>query len=200
MEGSAMLQRIPIVATILALLSATTAAQEIALVPRGAVWKYLDDGSDQASAWRQAAYSDLSWRSGRSQLGYGDGDEATVVGFGPFSFFKYVTTYFRHSFTVADPGDAARLRLRLLRDDGAVVYLNGVEVARSNIFSFITVEPETLAADDVSGGDEDDFHEYQISTEHLRAGTNVLAVELHQRSPFSSDIGFDLELVADTRA
>ena len=196
-----MLQRIPIVATVLAvLLTVSTAAQEIALVPRGAMWKYLDDGSDQGSVWRQPGYSDLAWRSGRSQLGYGDGDEATVVGFGPISFFKYVTTYFRHSFTVADPGDAVRLRLRLLRDDGAVVYLNGVEVARSNIFSFVTVEPETLAADDVSGGDEDVFHEYQIPTEHLRAGTNVLAVELHQSTPFSSDIGFDLELVADTRA
>src|SRR5262245_35875238 len=134
--------------------------QERALVSRGAVWKYLDDGSDQGTAWRNPGFSDRAWRSGPSQLGYGDGDEATIVGFGPLPFFKHVTTYFRHAFTLDEPDDVVRLRLRLLRDDGAVVYLNGVEVARSNLLSFLTVEADTLAFDDVSGSDEDELHEF----------------------------------------
>ena len=146
-----------------------TPAQELSLVPRGAVWKYLDDGSDPGTAWRQPGFSDVAWRSGPAQLGYGDGDEATVVGFGPLSFFKYITTYFRRSFTLAEPSDVVRLRLRLQRDDGAVVYLNGVEVARSNLLSFLTIEPETLAFDDVSGGDEHEFHEFVLPAEPLRA-------------------------------
>ena len=46
---------------------------------------------------------------------------------------KYTTTYLRHSFDVADPTQVAQLTLSLLRDDGAVVYLNGTEVFRSNM-------------------------------------------------------------------
>src|SRR5688500_14326876 len=79
------------------------------------------------SAWRSVGYDDGAWKSGRAQLGYGDGDEATVVGYGPSSSSRYMTTYFRASFTVADPSQVEELVLELLRDDGAVVYLNGTE-------------------------------------------------------------------------
>ena len=53
------------------------------LVPEGAVWKYLDDGSDQQSHWRDADFNDSDWKAGPAQLGYGDSDEKTIVGFGP---------------------------------------------------------------------------------------------------------------------
>src|SRR5262245_45431218 len=52
------------------------------LVPAHAVWRFLDNGSDQGTAWRAAGFSDAAWRSGAAELGYGDNDEATVVGFG----------------------------------------------------------------------------------------------------------------------
>src|SRR5947209_5223858 len=56
---------------------------EDTLVPKGATWKYLDNGSDQGSAWRAPDFDDSSWKSGPAKLGYGDGDEATVVNCGP---------------------------------------------------------------------------------------------------------------------
>ena len=68
------------------------------------------------------------------------------------------------------------------------------------LLPLITVESYTLASDDVSGGDEDELDEFRFPAELLRVGDNVLAVELHQSSPFSSDLGFDLELFGDTRA
>src|SRR6185295_1874260 len=49
------------------------------LVPKGALWKYLDNGSDQGTAWRAPAFNDSTWASGPAQLGFGDGDEATAV-------------------------------------------------------------------------------------------------------------------------
>src|SRR5467141_1189505 len=73
------------------------------LVPAGSVWKYLDNGSDQGTAWVAPSFDDSAWASGPAQLGYGDGDEATVVGFGPDPNNKYITTYFRRAFTVANP-------------------------------------------------------------------------------------------------
>src|SRR5688572_103609 len=52
---------------------------DTALIPAGAIWKYLDNGSNQATAWRGTSFSDAAWVSGSAELGYGDGDEATVV-------------------------------------------------------------------------------------------------------------------------
>ena len=63
--------------------------------PAGAVWRYLDDGSDQGTNWSSRTFDDSGWASGPAQLGYGDGDENTVVEDGPNND-RYVTTYFRH--------------------------------------------------------------------------------------------------------
>ena len=45
-------------------------------------------------------FNDSTWASGPAELGYGDGDEATTVSYGPSSSNKYITTYFRRTFTV----------------------------------------------------------------------------------------------------
>ena len=53
----------------------------ILLVPEQAIWRYLDDGSDQGTAWRAPGFDDSTWAQGAAELGYGDGDESTVVSF-----------------------------------------------------------------------------------------------------------------------
>ncbi|MCH8044515.1 MAG: metallophosphoesterase, partial [Planctomycetes bacterium] len=103
------------------------------LVAAGAEWNYLDDGTDQGTAWIEPTFNDGTWASGPAELGYGDGDESTVVSFGPDTSNKYVTTYFRKTLNVTDAADVLNLTLDLKRDDGAVVYLNGQEVIRSNM-------------------------------------------------------------------
>ena len=52
------------------------------LVDSGSDWKYLDDGSDQGTSWRNPSFNDEEWASGAAQLGYGDGDETTVISYG----------------------------------------------------------------------------------------------------------------------
>ena len=59
--------------------------------------------------------------SAQAQLVAGDGDEVTVVGQGPSAADKYRTTYFRHSFVVADASAILSLWFGVLRDDRAVV-------------------------------------------------------------------------------
>jgi hypothetical protein len=173
--------------------SAARAADTI-LVPTGATWKYLDNGADQGTAWRATAFNDSTWPSGPAQLGYGDGDEATTLGFGPDANNKFITTYFRRSFNVTNASLFNGVTLRLLRDDGAVVYLNGVEVWRTNMpagsVGFLT--PASVA---IGGADESTFVQTTISPSLLLNGTNVLAVELHQSGGTSTDISFDLQLI-----
>ncbi len=166
-----------------------------ALVKQGATWKYLDDGSDQKTAWRAAGFDDSAWRSGRAELGYGDGDEATVVRFGPDKNDKFVTTYFRHAFTVPSGTEYESLELALNVDDGAVVYANGKEAARVRMPRG-NVASKTFAT---RASGEGEFKSLEISPQLLTVGRNVLAVEVHQASKNSSDISFDLELTG-TRA
>ena len=164
----------------------------VTFVPTGASWKYLDNGSNQGTGWIASGFNDGSWVSGAAELGYGDGDEATVVSYGGNASAKYITTYFRKSFNVTNPAAIIDSTLRLLRDDGAVVYLNGVEVARSNMPTG-TVAYSTLASAAI---DDATFYSFLISPSRFVAGTNVLAVEIHQANATSSDISFNLELTA----
>ena len=51
------------------------------LISTESVWKYLDNGRNQGTAWRGRTFNDNRWDQGRAELGYGDGDETTEVGF-----------------------------------------------------------------------------------------------------------------------
>ena len=156
------------------------------LVSAGATWRYLDDGSDQGSNWRETAFDDSSWSTGAAELGFGEGDESTVITSG------HITYYFRHQFSVDMPDSIASLTLSLKRDDGAVVYLNGTEVARDNLGEG-DVAYTTTASN--ASDDGQNFHDFEVASSHLEEGNNVLAVEVHQVSTTSSDLSFDLKLV-----
>jgi hypothetical protein len=167
----------------------------LAIVAQGAVWKYLDDGSDPGTAWREPGFDDSRWNSGPARLGYGDNDLATEISFGPSSNNKYAAAYFRHAFEIGDPRQFSSLNLGLLRDDGGIVYLNGREVFRSNM-PVGTVTSRTRASATVSGADESTFFETTVDPAMLVPGRNILAIEVHQVSATSSDLRFNLELIA----
>jgi hypothetical protein len=163
-------------------------------IPRGAIWKYLDDGSDQGTAWYSKSFNDSNWKEGTSEFGYGDGDESTIVNFGPDTNNKYATTYFRTTFNVTNPDAFNTLNLYLLRDDGAVVYINGKEVFRSNMQDAI-INFDTFASGSVSDDGENTFNSYSVDPSFLEDGNNVIGVEIHQANLTSSDISFDLYFV-----
>lgn len=178
------------------------------LVPLGARWRWHTDATGlsassvvegtagwSAADWKHPAFGDAAWAEGPAQLGYGEGDEATVLPFGSAGA-KWVTAYFRTRFTATNLAGLYELGLRVRRDDGLIVYLNGREVFRSAMPEG-TVEPGTAGlgvADDGQG-----LIPATLPGEVLRQGENVLAAELHQSSPTTSDASFDLELVARRR-
>ncbi|MHC4434177.1 MAG: serine/threonine protein kinase, partial [Planctomycetota bacterium] len=115
-------------------LSVTGATNTDTLVSWGSTWKYLDDGSDQGTAWYDPGFGDSSWASGPAELGRGRRDVVTTIDWGPEDRSKqYITHYFRHSFNVSDVSNYQGLHIEIHRDDGAVVYLNGKEVLRDNM-------------------------------------------------------------------
>ena len=182
-----------LVLAILVLASSRTSAVTNVLVPAGSLWKYLDDGSNQGTAWRAPDFNDSSWTNGFAQFGYGDGDERTLLSFGSNPQNKHVTYYFRTRFLVAGASAYSSIRLRVLRDDGVVVYLNGTNVFRNNLSATYTYL--TRASSVISGAAETNFISTNLSAALLHNGTNVLAAEVHQYSVDNADLSFDLELL-----
>ena len=76
-----------------------------------------------------------------------------------------------------------------------MVYVNGHQAFDSNL-SADPFDYLTRADGAIGGAAESTFYEYAVDPVFLVDGTNVLAVEIHQANPTSSDISFDLELVA----
>ena len=163
----------------------------------GSEWKYLDTGEDlSATAWTQTQFDDSTWQAGPSELGYGDRDEHTVVSFGPNVATKFITTYFRHTFDLftatgtSTSQQVTGLNARIKFDDGAIVYINGTEVARF----FLPAGPVDAQTPALSGSDENAFADIAaIDHSLLQAGKNTIAVEVHQLNRTNSDISFDME-------
>jgi hypothetical protein len=172
--------------------TSTGSVTEDVLPYLSAGWKYLDNGSNQGTAWRGVGFDDSTWASGPAELGYGNGDEATVVGFGPDSNNKYITTYFRKVINVADVHRVTNVELSLKYDDAGIVYINGTQVL---ITAGLVANPAHTAIATASGGNNA-FATANLSlpASMLVEGPNTIAVEIHQNSITSSDISMDLRV------
>ncbi len=168
----------------------------VELVSAGSTWKYLADGSNQGAAWRTGNVNDSVWPSGVGQFGYGDGDEQTVLSYGPNPSNKYITTYFRKFFVAENAADVTNLILKLVVDDGAAVYLNGTLAMADNLSS--NAAYNTLAMP-MTTALQSTWHTYHVASRLLAEGTNLLAVELHQSSLAGTNVSFDLQLLAEGR-
>lgn len=180
--------------TFLSVMVLTNWSQDQTLIPFGSSWKYLDDGSNQGTTWRGTSFNDASWSTGLSEFGYGDGDEVTTVSYGSNSSDKHITTYFRHTLNIADIGDYENFLIKLIKDDGALVYVNGQNVMRSN-FGTNTYTYDDESYSSISGSEETIIWEEIIPASYFQTGSNVIAVEVHQYSNSSSDLSFNLELI-----
>jgi len=164
-------------------------------IGRETSWKYSDTGTDLGTSWKNSGFDDTAWKSGQAELGYGDGGEKTVIGFGSDANNKYITSYFRKSFVLNNKQKVNGLTLLLKCDDGAVIYLNGNEIQRYNMPTG-AIGFGTTAVNGITGTDESDFHSFSFGSEFLINGNNVIAVEVHQNAANSNDVSFDMELSA----
>ncbi len=115
-----------------------------------------------------------------------------MLRFGGDANDKQMTTCLRATFEVSDPAPVQFLALQVLVDDGIVAYLNGEEILRDNLPDG-QIDSDTRALRSV----EKKSIGFLVPVESLHRGKNVLAAEIHQWSPTSSDLAFDLEVRAD---
>lgn len=151
-------------------------------------WRYREGNAPPPAGWNQPGYDDSWWAEGPGGIGYGDGDDNTVIG-------PSVSVYLRRDFEIADTAAVSALSLYADYDDGFVAYLNGVEIARSNLGA-----PGVAPAFDQLA---DGFREAQMYQGGLpeayplplsslagllKNGTNTLAVQAHNATTSSSDL------------
>ena len=173
--------RSPSLSPCISLIAGARGAVTESLVAEGSTWSYRADGSNQGTAWRSPSFNDSGWATGAAELGYGDGDETTVIPSGP-SGAHYTTAYFRHTFSLSNVGELTSLDLEIVRDDGAVVYLNGTEIVRT-VMPSGSINYLTRATSTIAGNAEDAWNGFAVDPASLVEGTNVIAVEIHQKHP-----------------
>lgn len=176
------------------------------IVARGADWRYFDEGSEPAVSgsltWRDPDYPDSTWPHGPAIIGFPGSATVNSVATLTRRYVKgssapqVTTTYLRHTFTLDATNNIPNLLAEILRDDGTVVYLNGVEVTelRENMNPGTTTY-DTYAINAVGSPDQNTYYARTVNAAHLlRIGVNTLAVELHQSNASSSDLYFDFSL------
>jgi hypothetical protein len=154
-------------------------------------WHYRKGTSEASSPitdWRNINFTeDASWLIGETPIGFGDGDDTTVLN---DMRSNYSTVYLRHEFTVNPLEIPQQLKLRIYADDGAVVWINGAEVQR------VHVAGGQLPFNGNGTNHEAAWEEFTISGAgaFLVGGTNVIAVHGLNQQITSSDFSIDVSL------
>ncbi|MBN1671398.1 MAG: lamin tail domain-containing protein [Kiritimatiellae bacterium] len=172
-------------------ITAELGAGGVALVGHENDWRYFKGTTEPSASWRTMPDAALggAWLSGPGGIGYGDGDDATVLSDMQNS---YSTVYIRQSFVV-EPGfnTQSPVVLRLDYDDGFVAYLNGSEIARVYAAGYPPAYSALATGSHEAGAPE--FFTVGLAGDVLALGTNILAVQGLNQGADSSDFS----LIAD---
>ena len=170
--------------------SAPTGPVTSTVLPYGSTWRYLSTSTSPGTGWRATTFNDSAWPSGPASLGFRSVQTTTIP-----SAAQRWTYYFRSHFTVPAGASPTGVTLNLRRDDGAVVYVNGVEVARSNMPTG-TITNTTRASSAIGTGSAVQATvTIALPPSALVAGDNVIAVEVHQYyATTTADLYLDAQL------
>jgi len=150
-------------------------------------WRYIIGNSEPPTTWHNPNFNDANWQIGEGPIGYGDGDDQTVI-------FPSYALYIRKKFNITNLAAISAAILQADYDDAYVAYLNGVEIGRANILGdpprfdteTITDHEATLYQNNTV---ESVFLEANVLEGLLVEGENVLAISIHNRfGPESSDM------------
>lgn len=151
-------------------------------------WRYLVGTAEPDTNWRKLSFNDLSWAQGAGGIGYGDGDDNTVIS-------NTISLYMRMNFNIIDTSKIEKAVLHVDYDDAFVAYINNVEVARSNIGVWGDNPPYNQTAASLreaqmyQGGNPQEFIiSKQVLNNILNQGSNVLTMQVHNENFGSSDL------------
>ncbi|MCP5064901.1 MAG: T9SS type A sorting domain-containing protein [Ignavibacteriae bacterium] len=156
------------------------------VIREGDSCKYLIPSSTPSNDWKLVGYSDSTWSTGKTGIGFGDDDDSTIIA-------ETVTAYLRCKFTVDDINQISGLFFNIDFDDGFVAYLNGEEIARENLGLansqvFYNTEATAYHEAQMYQGLPPNAYPITDKIDLLQNGDNVLAIEVHNSSINSTDL------------
>ena len=170
---------------------------KIVLVEKGRVWRWHRADDTVRDGWATTDFRDNDWFERKLDLGWVEPPANVMRMQMPMNGGEQASAYlFRKSFTVDDPSFFKDLKLRIKRSDGAVAYLNGKEVYRSNVGGDMRVAAEKV----IPQIERDAYFPVRLDPSLLRQGENILAVEIHPAKDNKATPTFDAELVANEQA
>jgi hypothetical protein len=184
------------VLTALAISSQSSASEDFltdakTVIDFDATWRFNDLNEDLGEEWIDPDFDDSNWASGAALLGYDTGNRSQrwpSPGLQTNLNQNLITYYFRTTFNYEGTIQGIALQIQQIIDDGAVYYLNGVEIGRSALMPEGPISHLTTAIRPNNPWDE---HEtILVANPPLRQGQNVLAVSVHNQGVRSSDICF----------
>ena len=169
-------------------------------------WTYTVDNLDGTN-WAATNYDDSVWPGSGPGLLWADmrGPNGAIpeplntqMPLDPTTGYPYVTYYLRTHFNYTNPAAGASFIMHEFVDDGAVFYLNGVELYRVRMpYAPAPISNATLAVGYPCSGDATCPDDYIIlGVTNLLSGDNVLAAEVHNNNTGSPDITFGLAVSA----
>lgn len=179
--------------------SAEATVETFELIDREAVWRYNESGDDLGSDWATEFHPvGGNWAAGPGGLAFDSGltfPVGTTLTNPLSNSPRVVTYYFETDFELTEAQVAGVLAMSIDHavDDGAVFYLNGVEVERVRMPAG-PITASTLASTGLGNAEFRGPVEVAIPPGAVRAGTNRFSVEVHQNSTGSNDVAFGLEL------
>ena len=165
--------------------------QAAEIISPSSEWRYFDKGVIDDNQWFNSDFNDTHWPVGKGQFGYGEGDESTITSFGNDLNNKPLTQYFRRKFELVDLNGLDEVNMRLLVDDGAIVYLNGKEIYRVNVPEGVSFPKRA-----VNSLIEHVWIQVPLQASLFNNKENTIAVAVYQLSAKSTDLSFDLALIS----
>tara|TARA_B100000795_G_scaffold123450_1_gene92010 strand:- start:49364 stop:52132 length:2769 start_codon:yes stop_codon:yes gene_type:complete len=152
-------------------------------------WRYWDQPADPGASWNTIGFDDASWFVGAGQFGFGDADEETTLNDGLISY------YFRKKVTVPDANALNDVYIKMIHDDGAMMFINGVEVLRSELIPLGTINHTTSAKQRINNSIENDYFTYKIAASFFVTGENTIAVTVRNTTAGDEDFSFDCFII-----
>lgn len=166
-------------------------------------WKYSFASLDGVN-WTSTNYDDSTWNGPGAGLLWVDTRSTPNPDVQPrgeqmplntATGDPYVTYYFRTHVNLEEMAPGSALLFSCYIDDGAVFYLNGMEIHRLRVP--VGASSSTVASGFPCAGDAECLDEFKIPASSLPSlvdGDNVLAVEVHNYNVRSGDITFGFAL------
>ena len=173
-----------------------TTPADTTMLERNGDWQWRYAASAPAGDWTSPGFDDSGWNAGASPLGFGSAGLGTDIGAGAPSP-RPLSAQFRRSFSLADASQWASAEVSVPADDGVIVYVNGVEVGRSNLPSGSIGQNTYATAAPRTGSARGDREVFEVPGALLQDGENVVAAGTHLNYRSTPDASFDLSMVGE---